>query len=94
MEADTRKGLLLGIVVGVAGTWAYQSFAGTLQPLLRPALKQGMKAATLVTDRSREMAAEMAESLDDLWAEVRAEVEEERTGSFGDDLVPQEPETP
>ncbi len=67
----------IGFVLGVGG-----ALAGAQQ--MRPLAKRAMKGYLLATDRAREMAAEMGETLEDLYAEARAEHEAEaRAASEG-----------
>ncbi len=60
----------VGFVLGVGGALAGSQRA-------RPLVKQAMKGYLVATDRAREMAAEMGETLEDLYAEARAEFEAE-----------------
>ncbi|MHB0871815.1 MAG: DUF5132 domain-containing protein [Chloroflexota bacterium] len=62
-------GFVLGVGAALAG--AQRS---------RPLLKQAMKSYLVATDRAREVAAEMGETLEDLYAEARAEYEAESKG--------------
>lgn len=54
----------------------------------RPLLKQAMKSYLVATDRAREVAAEMGETLEDLYAEARAEYEAESRGAPASESEP------
>jgi len=60
----------VGFVLGVGG-----ALAGAEQ--MRPVVKRAMKGYLAATTRAREMTAEMGETLEDLYAEARAEYEAE-----------------
>lgn len=72
--ADTRS-LLTGMALGIGATLAARDVLPLLAPLARPALKQGVKAAILGYERSREMAALLVETLSDIAAEVQVELQ-------------------
>jgi len=63
----------VGFALGVGGT-----MAGAEQ--MRPAVKRMMKGYLAAVDRAREMVAEVGETLEDLYAEAKAEYEAEARG--------------
>ncbi len=67
----------VGFVLGVSG-----ALASSRQ--MRPLVKQAVKGYLGATDRAREMAAEMGETLEDLYAEARAEYESETRAASED----------
>lgn len=71
------KKTLLGIAIGVGAALAVPFAAPIVTSIARPLLKQVIKRALLCASSIRERLAVSAEDLDDLVAEIRAEVEEE-----------------
>jgi hypothetical protein len=71
--------MLVGIFFGVLGTMAIRTLGPLFVPLARPLMKQSMKATMVTVGRARERAAELGETLDDLWAEAKQELEAEPT---------------
>ncbi|GEM_PF-1727228 len=72
--------MLGGMAAGVGfalGVGATAAGAARMRPLVKRAIKGGMVA----TDRMREMTAEMGETLQDLYAEAKAEREAEARGT-------------
>jgi hypothetical protein len=67
---------------GVALLVGAAALAPTVFPAVgraaRPAAKSALKAGLLTAEQARERMAEIAEAADDLWAEVRHELDEER----------------
>ncbi|MGE5619930.1 MAG: DUF5132 domain-containing protein [Sphingomonadaceae bacterium] len=68
--AAAGAGFVLGVAAAMAG--AQRS---------RPLLKQTMKSYLVAVDRTRELAAQMGETLEDLYAEAKAEYEAESKGA-------------
>lgn len=76
LDHDTKK-ILLGVGIGLGGALLIPAVAGVLGIVGRPLVKAALKHGVLAAERSRERLAVLAEGLEDLVAEVRAEVEEE-----------------
>jgi hypothetical protein len=72
LTSDLAKGVAIGVGVAAAGL--------LLVPALRPATRSALKSGILIFEKGREWIAEAEESLEDLVAEVRAELAEERLG--------------
>ena len=69
--------VLLGVGIG-AGTFAIAPIAGaTVAAVTRPLVKALLKHSILAAERGRERLMVLTESLEDIVAEVRAEVEDE-----------------
>jgi hypothetical protein len=64
---------------GVIGVLLAPTLAPALAGLARPAAKFGIKTGLLLFERSRIAAAELRETVEDIAAEVRAELEQEQT---------------
>ncbi len=75
LKSDVTKGVAIGLGVAAAGL--------LLMPALRPAARAAVKSGLLVFEKSREWMAEASESLEDLVAEVRAELAEDRVAEEG-----------
>jgi hypothetical protein len=69
LKKDTGKGVLIGLGVAVAAT----VLATNGRPMAKAAIKSGM----LLYEKGMEKLAELNESLEDIVAEARAEVDEE-----------------
>ncbi len=70
-DIDLPKSLLYGVAAAIV--------APVLLPVvgavLRPVLKTGIKAGILLYNKGRELVAEVAESVEDLAAEAKSEME-------------------
>ena len=73
------------VVGGLIGVALAPALTPALTRLARPAAKAGMKAGLQLFERGRLAAAELREAMEDIAAEARAELEEERV------LPPTEP---
>jgi nucleotide-binding universal stress UspA family protein len=80
---------------GVAVLVGAAALAPTLWPAVgratRPAAKSALKAGLVTAEQARERLAELGEAAEDLWAEVRWELDEERrageAGEAADDAA-------
>jgi hypothetical protein len=68
MIGGTAAGM--GFVLGVGGTLAAMQ-------RMRPLVRQAIKSYLVTSQRAREATAELGETLDDLYAEAKAELEAE-----------------
>lgn len=68
IKNDVAKGVAIGLGIAAAGL--------VLVPALRPAARATVKTGLVLFEKGREWIAEAGESLDDLVAEVRAELAE------------------
>lgn len=75
-DRDTRR-ILLGVGIGAGSLLVAPVVGATLAAATRPIVKALLKHSILAAERSRERLAVLAESLEDVVAEVRAEVQEE-----------------
>ncbi|HYE36873.1 DUF5132 domain-containing protein [Methylocaldum sp.] len=74
-ENGVAKGVVIGLGVVAAGV--------ILAPALRPAARAAVKSGILLFEKGREWAAEAGETLEDLVAEVRAELAEQAAAAEG-----------
>jgi hypothetical protein len=70
LKNDLTKGVAVGLGVVAAGL--------LLAPVLKPAARVAVKGGILLFEKGREWMAEAEESFEDLVAEVRAELAEDR----------------
>jgi hypothetical protein len=71
LKNDTTKGIALGLGVVATGF--------LIAPVLRPAARAVVKSGIVFIEKGREKLAEAGEVFEDLVAEVRAELAEERS---------------
>jgi hypothetical protein len=72
---NTGKGIAIGIAAAILAPAILPVVVQAARPLARAAIKSGL----LFLNKSRETVAEMGEVVEDLVAEARAEIDEERT---------------
>lgn len=70
IKSDITKGVAIGLGIAAAGVM--------LAPALRPTARTALKTGLVLFEKGREWMAEAGEQFDDLLAEVRAELIEER----------------
>ena len=68
------------MVGGAIGMFLAPTVTPVLARLARPAAKFGIKAGLLLAERGRIAAAELRETVEDIAAEVRAELEQQQAG--------------
>lgn len=66
--------LVLGLGVGAAVVAATPHVAAVLGPVLRPLARSALKHGILLYERGRELSARFAEDLEDIVAEVKADL--------------------
>jgi hypothetical protein len=78
LKSDITKGVAIGLGVAAAGLMLF--------PALRPTARAAVKSGILLFEKGREWVAEAGEQIEDLVAEVRAELAGERlaTEDFGE----------
>lgn len=80
LKSDLAKGVALGIAVAVVVPIVAPAVAAAARPLARAALRNGL----LLYEKGRETVAEAGEMLDDLLAEVRAELSQQTATDAAD----------
>ena len=79
---NNERKILLGIGIGVASATLVRGVGSAFRGLGRPALKATVKAGILLFDKGRENLALFKETIEDLSAEARAEIEATRDQSL------------
>lgn len=85
-KKDTGKGLAIGVGIAIIAPVVLPVVAKTVRPLVKEAIKSGM----LLYEKGRENAAELGEGIDDLVAEAKAEVDEQRTAAGMEQAIKEE----
>ncbi|MBK1705078.1 hypothetical protein CKO40_11120 [Halochromatium glycolicum] len=75
------KPVVRNTAIGVGVAIAVPVAVAVLAPYLRPAARSLVKAGLMVAERGREVTAELGEAMDDLVAEVREELRDERAAN-------------
>jgi hypothetical protein len=87
LKNDTAKGVAIGLGAALAGVAAIPVIMSVGRPFARVAIKSGL----LFLEKGREAIAEAGEGLEDLVAEVKAELAAEQAGftveSAAEDIV-------
>ena len=81
---DEQRTLIIGLVAGVAATglvkYLVPAFSGVGRPLIKGLIKTGL----ITLESGREKLAQASEVIEDLFAEVRAELEAESKAATGE----------
>jgi Protein of unknown function (DUF5132) len=80
---DGQRTLIVGVISGIAAAGVVKYFAPVFGDTGRPLLKGLIKAGLMTYETSRERLAQAGEVIEDLLAEVRAELDVE-SGQGGD----------
>jgi hypothetical protein len=80
LKSDLTKGVALGIAAAVVTPIVLPAAVAAARPLARAALRNGL----LLYEKGRETVAEAGEMLDDLLAEVRAELSQQAAAGAAD----------
>lgn len=80
----SRTDLWVGVALGLGAGYIARRLSSTLLPLARPVAKATVKAAMMGVERSREVAAFAIEEIEDIRAEVDAELSAERREQWSD----------
>jgi len=75
---DLFKGqVLTGVLVGLGSAFILPKIIPLLSGGVKPVLKSALKNAIIIADKGKEVTVEMMEAAEDLWVEVKAEIDEE-----------------
>ncbi|GEM_PF-1436026 len=66
-----------GLAIGIGASILAPVVVSVLSEVGKPILKATMKSGILLFEKTKELAAEVTETTEDLWAEAKAELEEE-----------------
>lgn len=72
-----KNQVVTGVLVGLGSAFIIPKVLPILGTGLRPVLKSALKSAIVLTDKGKEIAVELMEAAEDLWVEVKAELDEE-----------------
>lgn len=85
-KSNTGKGFAIGIAAAILAPVILPAVAQAARPLARAAIKSGI----LFLNKGRETVAELGEVVEDLVAEARAEIDEERAGAAAPTVAAEE----
>ncbi len=75
---DLFKGhMLTGILVGLGSAFILPKIIPVFGGSVKPVIKSALKNAIILADKGKEVTVEMMEAAEDLWVEVKAEIDEE-----------------
>jgi hypothetical protein len=75
---DLFKGqVLAGVLVGLGSAFIIPKIIPLVSGGVKPVLKSALKNAIIFADKGKEVTVEMMEAAEDLWVEVKAEIDEE-----------------
>lgn len=80
LKSDRNKGIAIGLGIAVLAPAA----VAAISTIGRPAARAAIKAGLIVYEKGRETAAEVGEVVQDLVAEARAELEDNRHSPYGE----------
>ncbi|MEW6218755.1 MAG: DUF5132 domain-containing protein [Thermodesulfobacteriota bacterium] len=84
MVGDLLKGkTLVGLAVGLGAAVLAPRLLPVLAQAAKPVAKAAIKSGLVLFEKGKELAAETGEIVEDLWAEAKAEVEEEHALAAG-----------
>ncbi|MEW6427359.1 MAG: DUF5132 domain-containing protein [Thermodesulfobacteriota bacterium] len=78
LENVTKNKVLTGLAIGVGASILLPKLLPVLAESARPLIKGLLKSGVLCFEKGKEMIAEVGESTEDLWAEIKMELEEEQ----------------
>lgn len=73
----TKGKIVTGLAIGIGASVLAPVVLPMLSQLVKPVAKGLMKGGLLLFEKGKEVAAETGEIVEDLWAEAKAEVEDE-----------------
>jgi hypothetical protein len=81
---DEQRTLIIGLVAGVAAAGLVKTIAPAFSGVGRPLIKGLIKTGLTTFESGREKLAQASEVIEDLFAEVRAELEAESKAATGE----------
>lgn len=79
VEDIFKNKTLAGLAIGLGAAAVAPKLIPVLGQAVKPVAKAFIKSGFLFYEKGKEAAAELGESIEDMWAEVQAEIEEEHT---------------
>ena len=86
LEDVKKSRVLTGIAIGVGASILLPKLLPTLGEAAKPLAKGLMKSGILAFEKGKEVVAEISESTEDLWAEVKTELEAEQLAELKDEV--------
>lgn len=86
LEEVTKKNVVTGVAVGLGVSVILPRLLPILAEAAKPLAKGVMKSGLLCYEKSREIIEEVGETTEDLWAEVKSEMEEKHMADLENDI--------
>ncbi|OAG26803.1 DUF5132 domain-containing protein [Thermodesulfatator autotrophicus] len=83
LEDILKKEVVTGLSVGLGLAYVLPKLLPVFGQAAKPLIKGMMKGSIIAYEKGRETLAELTETLEDLWAETKAELEEELASQGG-----------
>lgn len=82
LDNITKNKVLTGLAVGVGASIILPRLLPVVVEAAKPLMKGLMKSGLLCFEKGKEVMTEVGEATEDMWAEVKAEMEEEHLSSM------------
>lgn len=82
LEDVAKKNIATGLIVGLGAYFILPRLLPGLSETAKPIVKGVMKSGILCFEKSKEIFEEIRENTEDLWAEVKAEMEEKHSANL------------
>lgn len=87
LEDVTKNKVLTGLAIGFGAAMILPKLLPAIEQAAKPLAKGLMKSGLLFFEKGKEVIAEISETTEDLWAEVKTEVEAEQLADLGEEIV-------
>jgi polyhydroxyalkanoate synthesis regulator phasin len=87
LDDITKNKLLTGLAIGVGASILLPKLLPVLEEAAKPLAKGLMKSGLLFYEKGKEVVAEISETTEDLWAEVKMEVEADQLAELKDEIT-------
>lgn len=87
LEDVTKNKVLTGLAIGFGAAILLPKLLPTIEQAAKPLAKGLMKSGLLFFEKGKEVIAEISETTEDLWAEVKTEVEAEQLADLGEEIA-------
>lgn len=92
LEEAAKRNIATGLIVGLGAYFILPRLFPGLSDTAKPLVKGMMKSGILCFEKGKEVFEEIRENTEDLWAEVKAEMEEKHSSNLEKDTNLEEPE--
>ena len=86
LEDVTKNKVVTGLVIGVGASILLPKLLPVLTESAKPLIKGLMKSGLLCFEKGKEVIAEIGETTEDLWAEVKTELEAEQLADLEEEI--------